>query len=176
MAASPDRAWGAVTPSAADPYRFVNANPYPNDWKRFSAQVSYEVKDLVFEGGYRHGALERTYREAASGERERLLGGGVWRSLEWVNFRGSVEQYKRSAKGWNPATSVGLQSDEAEKETNRVGLTVELMPIRTWASLSRLRKNDDYPNRPLRVAGVPGTESGLLEAKYDGTPSKPTTT
>ena len=29
------------------------------------------------------------------------------------------------------------------------------------------RRNDDYPNRPFKVAGNPETESGLLKATYD---------
>ena len=168
MAASPDRAWGNVTPSAADPYGFVNANPYENNTKRLGVQVAWEIKDIVIEGAYKHGELERTYREATSGDENAYSAAAVWRTWEWLNFRGVVEQYKRTAKGWNPATSVGLQSDEAEKKTNRAGVNIDLMPLpNLGVTFAYFRKHDDYPNRPLRVAGVPGTESGLLEWKYD---------
>ena len=168
VAASPDRAWGNVTPSAADPYGFVNANPYDNNTKRYGAQVSWEIKDIVLEGAYKHGKLERTYREATSGDENAYSAAAVWHTWDWLSFRGVVEQYKRSAKGWNPATSVGLQSDEAEKKTNRAGvdLDLEVLP-NLGVSFAYFRKHDDYPNRPRRVASVPGTESGLLNWDYD---------
>ena len=59
-------------------------------------------------------------------------------------------------------------ADHAEREQTRVGVNVNLMP---WESLgvtlSYFRRDDDYPNRPCEVPGNAGTESGLLEAKYN---------
>jgi len=85
-------------------------------------------------------------------------------------------QLKRTADG---ETLYGFQADEAERETTRAGLELELTPFNALGfTFSYAHWNHDYPNRPDRIAvsggvpvpgaqPIPGTPSGLLEASYD---------
>jgi len=171
---SPDRSWGATTPTADAPYGHPTAIPYDNKTARFDGQLSYDIKDLTLEAAFRTANLERTYREATSGDENGYALSAVYSTTEWLSFRGVFDSLHRTAKGWDPATSVGLQSDEAEKKTTRTGLQVELTPMSgVGVNFSYFRRNDDYPNRPDRHAtaagspSIPGTPSGLLEASYD---------
>ncbi len=165
--ASPERSWNVETPTADTPYGFVNANKYDSNTKRFEVSAAYDVKDLTLEAGYKHAAFERTSREATGGDENGYLLAAVYHAREWLDVRASFQQLDRTADG-EPADSIGLQSDEAERERTRAAIDVEVTP---WSPMtftfSYGRRNDDYPNRPLRVAGVADTTSGLLETKYD---------
>ncbi len=166
-AGSPDRTW-AAPPTGAGAFGFATADPYGNKTKRFDAQVSYDFGDLTVEGAMHASSLDRTYREATSGDQNGYALSAVYHSNDWLGFRGIYAYDKRTAKGWDPATSIGLQADEAEKKSMRTGFNIELTPSDKYGvTFAYFRRNDDYPNRPLRVAGMSGTESGLLEAKYD---------
>ncbi len=163
-----ERNWTASTVTADTPYGFDTANPYNNKTSRFDAQVSYDIRDLTLEGAVHAAKLDRTHREASSGNDNGFAVAAVYHSNEWLNVRGFYDQAKRTAKGWDPATSVGLQADEAERKTSRTGVDIELTPLSTFGmTFAYARRNVDYPNRPNRAAGVPDTSIGLLNAKFD---------
>jgi len=83
-------------------------------------------------------------------------------------FRGTWDKSNRTASGYNTATSIGLQADEAERDVTVLGGEVELMPnAKTTLTLAYARRNEDYPNRPNRAPGVEGTSNGLLKSDYD---------
>jgi hypothetical protein len=91
-----------------------------------------------------------------------------------LGFKAIYDSYKRTAEGH---TIYGFQEDEAEKTVKRTGLEIELSPADKFGMSFTYYKNDrEYPNRPDRAqvtsgvvtsAPIPGTPSGLLEAKYD---------
>ncbi|MGE0455257.1 MAG: MtrB/PioB family outer membrane beta-barrel protein [Vicinamibacteria bacterium] len=176
VAASPDRSWSVVTPSAADPYGHATANVYDNKTTRFTGSASYDIGDLTLEGLFRTASLERTSREAHSGDDDGFAFTALYRAKDWINLRATYDQAKRTAEG---ETLFGFQSDEAERETKRTGVDVELtLPKGLELGLAYFRRDVEYPNRPDRIAQsggvplagaqpIPGTPSGLLEAKYD---------
>ena len=177
VGASPDRSWSVVTPSADAPYGHATANVYDNKTTRFTASASYDIGALTLEGQVRFASLERTSREAHSGRRQRLRRSrAVYRANDWLDLRASYDQAKRTAEG---ETLYGFQSDEAERETKRTGLQVDVTPVSDLTlSLAYFRRDVEYPNRPDRIAvtsgaptpgaqPIPDTPSGLLEAKYD---------
>jgi hypothetical protein len=173
---SPDRSWGAEAATAGAPYGYATANLYDTKTARFDVQVSYDVNDLTLEGTFRNSQIERTYREATSGEDTGYGVAAVFHAKEWLSFRGHYDRLDRTAEGH---TVYGFQADEAERETTRTGVDIELTPAsKVGVIFAYFRRNDDYPNRPDRVqvsggapvAGaqpIPGTPSGLLEASYD---------
>ena len=172
----PDRTWGAEEATADAPFGYATANLYDTTTKRFEAQVGYDIQDLTLEGSFRNSQFDRTHREATSGDDTGYAFAAVYRAREWMQLRGVVDRSKRTADG---ETFYGFQADEAERETTRTGVNVELTPgARFGVNLAYFRRNDDYPNRPDRVAAsqgrpvpgaqpLPGTPSGLLEASYD---------
>ncbi|MCM2256691.1 MAG: MtrB/PioB family outer membrane beta-barrel protein [Vicinamibacteria bacterium] len=176
VGASPDRSWSVVTPSADSPYGHATANVYDTRTTRFSASASYDMGDLTLEGQYRHASLERTSREAETGDENAFAFTALYHASDKIGFRGTYDKNDRTAEGH---TVYGFQSDEAERETERIGLDLELSPTDALSfTLAYFRKDVQYPNRPDRVpvtSGVPtaggqpfpGTPSGLLDAKYD---------
>ncbi|MCX6550893.1 MAG: MtrB/PioB family outer membrane beta-barrel protein [Acidobacteria bacterium] len=163
--ASPDRTFSAVTPTAEDPYGHATANHYDNSSKRFDLQASYDIKDLTLEGSYRNGKLERTSREAESGKENTYGIAAVYHANDMFGFKAMYDSYKRTADG---TTVNGFQEDESEKTTKRTGLQFEFTPADKFDVGFTYYKNDrDYPNRPNRSASTPGTQAGLLNAKYD---------
>ncbi|HSL22472.1 MAG TPA: MtrB/PioB family outer membrane beta-barrel protein [Vicinamibacterales bacterium] len=173
---SPDRSWGAEAATADAPYGYATANLYDNTTKRFDAQVGYDIKDLTLEGSFRNTQIDRTHREATSGEDTGFGFAAVYRASEYLSVRGVVDRVKRTADG---ETFYGFQADEAERETTRTGVDIEVTPTAKFGvNFAYFRRNDDYPNRPDRIAAsggrpvagaqpIPGTPSGLLEASYD---------
>jgi len=173
---SPDRSWGAEAATEGAPYGYATANLYDTKTARFDVQVSYDVNDLTLEGTFRNSQIDRTYREATSGEDTGYGFAAVYHAKEWLAFRGHYDRLDRTAEGH---TVYGFQADEAERETTRTGVDIELTPSSQYGvTFAYFRRNDDYPNRPDRVqvsggapvAGaqpIPGTPSGLLEASYD---------
>ena len=173
---SPDRSWSVVTPTAADPYGHATANPYDNSTKRFSASASYDIGALTLEAAARFAKLERTSREAEKGDDNGYTFTALYRAKDWLNFRGSYDQAKRTAEG---ETLYGFQSDEAERETKRTGIQADLsLPKSFELSFAYFRRDVTYPSRPDRISvtsgaptpgaqPIPDTPSGLLEAKYD---------
>jgi putative beta-barrel porin MtrB/PioB len=176
VASNPDRSWSVVTPTAEDPYGHATANVYDNKTTRFTASASYDVKALTLEGQFRTAKLERTSREADSGKDDGFALTAVYRAKDWVSVRASYDQAKRTADG---ETLYGFQSDEAERETKRTRLDLEVTPVSSLTlTLGYIRRDVTYPNRPDRIAvtsgapspgaqPIPGTPSGLLDAKYD---------
>jgi hypothetical protein len=116
---SPDRSWSPTSASADAPYGYATANLYDSSSKRFDAQVGFDVGPLTLEGGYRFTKLERTYREATSGDENGYSLAAVFHAWDWVGFRGMFEQVDRSAEG---ETVYGFQADEAERERTRAGV------------------------------------------------------
>jgi hypothetical protein len=176
VASSPDRSWSTVTPAADAPYGHATANPYDTNTKRFTASAAYDAGPVTIEGQFHAAKLERTSREATKGDDK---GGGVaavYHAKDWMKVRASYDQAKRTAEG---ETLYGFQSDEAERETKRTGVDVELsLPKAFDLSFAYFRRDVTYPNRPNRIAvtsgaptpgaqPIPNTPSGLLEAKYD---------
>jgi hypothetical protein len=176
VAASPDRSWSVVTPTAADPYGHATANVYDNKTTRFTASASYDIGALTLEGQVRLASLERTSREATKGDDNGFALTALFHAKDWLGFRGTYDQAKRTAEG---ETLYGFQSDEAERETKRTGIQVDVTPVSDLTfSLAYFRRDVTYPNRPDRIAvtsgaptpgaqPIPDTPSGLLEAKYD---------
>jgi hypothetical protein len=173
---SPDRTFSAVTPTAADPYGHATANVYDSSSKRFDLQANYDYKAFTFEGYYRNGQLERTSREAESGSENTYGIAAVYHATDLVDVKALFDSYKRTADG---ETLYGFQEDEAEKTVKRTGLQVDYSPVAKVGLGFTYYKNDrEYPNRPNRIAvsggvpvvgaqPIPGTPSGLIDAKYD---------
>ncbi|MBK5256921.1 MAG: MtrB/PioB family outer membrane beta-barrel protein [Vicinamibacteria bacterium] len=176
VSGSPDRVWGAVTPSAADPYGHATANVYDNKTTRFTASASYDIGELTLEAQGRFARLERTSREALKGDNNGYAITALFHASDWLGFRGTYDQAKRTAKG---ETLYGFQADEAERETKRTSLDVEFsLPRNVELTFAYSLRDVTYPNRPDRVpvssgaptaggSAFPGTPSGLLLAKYD---------
>jgi len=176
VAGSPDRSWGVVTPSADAPFGHATANPYSNTTNRFDAQVSYDFWALTLEGSVRAATFERTYREATSGDETGFGFAAIYRTSDWLALRAYVDAANRTAEGH---TIYGFQMDEAERESTRTGVNVNITPADKFDfGFSYFRRHDEYPNRPDRIAvsggvpipgaqPIPGTPSGLLEASYD---------
>ncbi len=176
VAGSPDRSWGTVTPSEDAPYGHATANPYEHKTSRFDAQASYDFGDLTIEGSARFASLERTYREATTGEENGWGLAAIYRTSDWLSFRAFYDDAHRTAEG---ETVYGFQADEAERESTKSGVQLNVNPFSTIGfGFTYFRRNDDYPNRPDRVQvtggvpvpgaqPIPGTPSGLLEASYD---------
>ena len=176
VGSSPDRSWTVVTPTAADPYGHATANVYDSKTSRFTASASYDIGALTLEGQVRTAKLERTSREAESGKDNGFALTALFHAKDWLSFRGTYDQAKRTAKG---ETLYGFQSDEAERKTKRAGVDVEFtLPKNVELTFAYFRRDVQYPNRPDRIAvtsgapsagaqPIPGTPSGLLEAKYD---------
>ena len=172
---SPDRSWSVNTPTPDAPYGHPTANPYDHSTKRFDLIAGYDIGAFALEGSYRNGQLERTSREALSGDESMWGVAAVWRSGSFIDLKAMYDSYERTAEG---ETIYGFQEDEAEKSVKRTGLEIGLSPIeRVGLSFTYYRNARDYPNRPNRapvVSGVPvpgvqfsDTPSGLIEANYD---------
>jgi hypothetical protein len=171
-----DRAWTVVTPSADAPYGHATANVYDHKTTRFTASASYDIGALTLEGQVRFANLERTSREAEKGDDNGFAFTALYRAQDWLDLRATYDQAKRTAEG---ETLYGFQSDEAERETKRTGIQVDVTPVSDLTlSLAYFRRDVEYPDRPDRIAvsggvpvagaqPIPGTPSGLLEAKYD---------
>jgi hypothetical protein len=176
VAASPDRTWSVVTPSADAPFGHATANVYDNTTTRFTASASYDFGPLTLEAQGRTAKLERTSREATSGKDNGFAVTALLHARDWLGFRGTWDQARRTAEG---QTYYGFQSDEAERRTKRAGIDVELTPHKNLGlTFAYFRRDVEYPNRPDRIAmsagepmagaaPIPGTPSGLLLAKYD---------
>ena len=173
---SPDRSWGAATATPDAPFGHVTANPYDTTTRRFDASASYDIKALTLEGTVRAASLTRTFREATSGNDNGFGFSALFRASDWLGIRAVVDRARRTAEG---ETVYGFQADEAERETLRTGVDIEISPVSGLDfTLAYFRRDVDFPNRPdrvhasggLPVAGSPtfaGTPSGLLEASYD---------
>lgn len=166
---NPDRNWSvAPAPTAEAPFGWPTASPYGSTSKRFDVQGSYDLKPVTIEGAYRNTQLERTYREATKGTESGASIAAIVRGNDMLLFRGVFDKANRTASGYDPAHSIGLQADESERDTTRVGIDLELMPNdQVGFLLAYGRRNNDYPNRPNRVSGVANTSNGLLSASYD---------
>ena len=77
----------------------TTANLYNNKTQRFDAQVSYDIKALTLEGAVHAAKLDRTYREATSGNDNGFAVSAVYHSNEWLDFRGFYDQAKRIGQG-----------------------------------------------------------------------------
>ena len=173
---TPDRDWVVVTPTPDAPFGHATANPYDTKTRRFVASAAYDIGDLTLELQGRTTSIERTSREATSGDETGFALSAVYRTSDWLAFRGTYDQSERTAEG---ETIYGFQADEAEREVKRTGILVDLtLPKKVDLGLSYFRRDVDYPNRPDRFpvtsgAPTPGgqpfpdTPSGLLLAKYD---------
>ena len=173
---APDRSWTDAEPSVDAPFGYATANPYSNNTKRFDTQVSYDIGDLTVEGAFHLASLDRTYREATTGDDNGWALSAVYHTSDWLGIRAVYDDATRTANG---ETVYGFQADEAERDRTRTGLQVELTPLsKVGVTFSYFRRNDEYPNRPDRIAvsqgvpvagaqPIPGTPSGLLNAKYD---------
>jgi len=176
MATVPDRDWTVVTPTAEDPYGHPTANVYDNKSKKFTASASYDIGALTIEGQYRNANLERTNREATKNTDNAYAITALYRAKDWLNFRGTYDDAKRTAEG---ETLYGYMADQAESKTKRATLDAEFsLPKGVDLTFAYSLRDVQYPNRPDRIAvtsgapspgalPIPNTPSGLLAAKYD---------
>jgi hypothetical protein len=168
VGSTPDRSFTAVSPTAEVPLGWETASPYSHKSGRFDGGVSFDIKDLTLEGAYRYSKLDRTYREATKGTESGITFAAILRASDKLHFRGSYDDAKRKASGYDPSKSLGLQADESERDSTRVSLQADLNPTdKLGFVIAYTRRNDDYPNRPNRIAGAANTQNGLLNAKYD---------
>ena len=171
--------WNVLTPTVEDPYGQGTANAYDYKTERFTGTASYNFGPLTIEGQFRSGQLERTNREALSGKETGTGVTALFHANEWLAFRGTYDLAKRTAVG---ETVYGYQMDEADYNTTRTGLQLDLTPASGLdLSFAYFRRDVDYnkdnirPNRTVVVSGAPkpgivpfaDTPSGLLSAKYD---------
>jgi hypothetical protein len=166
--------WWTNTATEEDPYGHATANRTDAKTAWFSAEVSYDVKDLTIEGAFRNIDTSWVGRQASSGTdgSENVFAlSAVYHSSEWLGFRATVDWADRSVSGieaGSVAQLQGVMADHAERDSTRVGLDVEVTPSDKWGlTFAYFRRNDDFTNRPNESSTVSGTESGLLEAKYD---------
>jgi hypothetical protein len=176
VAATPDRDWNVVAPSADAPYGHATANHYDHKTTKFTASAAYDFGDLTVEAQGRAGRIERTSREALKGDDNGYAISALYHANDRISFRGTYDDSKRTAEGH---TVYGFQSDEAERKTKRTGLDVEFsLPKGVDLSFGYYLRDVEYSNRPNRVPvtsgaptpggqAFPGTPSGLLDAKYD---------
>lgn len=172
---APDRSWTPANPPTADePYGYATANRTDSSVGHFEAQASYDVGAVTFEGTYRNvqtSWVGRVESSGSDGAEHAYVLAAIYRSRDWLGFRLHFDDAKRTVSGIEPGTVAALQgvmADHAERKRTRVGGDLELTPSdRFGVTLSYSRRNDDYPNRPFKVAGDPGTRSGLLDASYD---------
>ena len=173
---SPDRSWTpADTPTADEPYGHATANRTDASIGHFEAQVSYDIKDLTLEGAYRNVQTSwdgRANSSGTDGKENGYLLAAIYRTRDWVSFRAHFDQAKRTVSGFDQHLGRGAAGrDGRSRRAQRrraSALDVELTPKDAYGvTFAYYRKNDDYPNRPFKVAGDPATESGLLDASYD---------
>jgi hypothetical protein len=169
---SPDRSWAnASAPTEDAPFGFETANPYGQKTARFDLQGNYDLKDLTFEGSYFNTQIDRTFREALSGAENGWTVAAVLHTKTWLLFRGSYGKANRTASPdtIDPATFIGFQADESDRNRTRAGVDAEFSPGggEFTFMVAYFRNHDDYPNRPNRTATVPGTTNGLLSGKFD---------
>jgi hypothetical protein len=175
--ANPDRQFlAADAPSAEAPYGHPTAINYDNSSKRFQASASYDIGALTLEGLYRSTELTRSFREAETGKDRGYTLAAIYHAKDWLGLRFSYDSAHRSAEG---ETNFGYQWDEAERDQKRTGLQVDLSPNDNMGvTFSYFRRDNQYPNRPDRVAfasgvqvpgyqPIPNTPSGPLSGVYD---------
>ena len=177
VAGSPDRSWGTVTPSEDAPYGHATANPYEHKTSRFDAQASYDFGDLTMEGTMRFASLERTYREATTGDEN---GWGLAAHLPHQRLAELPGLLRRCPPDGRGRDSLRVPGRRGRARLDPDGPAAQHHAVSTKFDFgfTYFRRNDDFPNRPDRVqvtSGVPtpgaqpipGTPSGLLEASYD---------
>ncbi len=166
-----------------DPQGRATANDYSTKSKRFNASASYDLGPLTIEGQLRSNKLTRTSREALSGKETGWAVTGLFHANEMLNVRGTYDDGKRTADG---TSLYGFQMDEAPFTNKRTGVDIELTPTSGLdLSFGYYQRKVEYTDRPNRIAvtnnapsvgAVPivdgfttgsGTQSGLLNAKYD---------
>jgi hypothetical protein len=156
VAASPDRSWNVVTPSADAPYGHATGNVYDNKTTKFTASMAYDFGDLTVEAQGRMGRLERTSREALKGDDNGYALTALYHANDRISFRGTYDDSKRTAEGH---TVYGFQNDEAERKTKRTGIDVEFsLPKGVDLTFAYFLRDVEYSNRPDRVpvtSGVP---------------------
>ncbi len=178
VSGAPDRAWGAADAASADaPFGHATANRTDSKVGRFDGQVSYDLKVVTLEAGYRSSKSSYVGRNFWAGTDNKENGftlGAVVHAADWLGVRGTFDQAKRTVSGVEQTTTVasglltGVQADHAERKQTRTGIDVELEPVTNLGlTFAYFRRNDEYPNRPLKVAGDPASTSGLIGAKYD---------
>jgi putative beta-barrel porin MtrB/PioB len=166
FAASPDRVF-STTNLTTEPLGYPTASPYSHKRGRFDLAASYDVKALTLEAAVRHTKLDRTFRDVEETSETGFTFAAVYHTGDWLNVRGSVDDASRSASGSELTATTRLMSDEAERDSTRVGFDVEVTPNAKVSFLvAYSRRNDDYQN-PDAVTGVAGTAYGLRNAKYD---------
>jgi hypothetical protein len=166
---NPERAF---TTAATIGSGFNTQDPYSNKTARFEGQLSYDFGGLTLEAAAHTTKIDRTFVEAVSGKDTGFALAAVFHASDWLGLRGTYNQAKQTASGYDatPGTYLGLPSNESERKTTRTGFDIELSPVANLdLTFAYFRRNDEYPNRPARGIGLdPGTtSSGLLSGKYD---------
>ena len=174
-AGSPDRAWTAANaPTAEEPYGHATANRTDSSIGQFEAQAGYDIGSLTLEGAYRSAKTSwegRAESSGTDGNENTYIAAAVLHSKDWLDFRLHADRAKRTVDGieaGSVAAVQGVMADHAERNQTRLGADIELMPNdKIGFTLGYNRRQDDYPNRPFKVASDTRTKSGLLEANYN---------
>ena len=172
---SPDRSWTpANAPTPEEPYGHATANRTDASIGQFDAQASYDIGDLTIEGAYRNAQTAWEGRVESSGNEgseNTYTASAVYHGKDWLDFRAHFDTGTRTVKGIETGTVAALQgvmADHAERDQKRIGADVEIMPGDKYGvTLAYYRRQENYPNRPFKVASDARTKSGLLEANYD---------
>ena len=147
MAATPDHDWTVVTPTAAVP----TGTPPPTcttTRRRNSRRPPPTTSgDLTIEGQARIGRIERTSREAEKGDDNGYAISALYRASDWLNFRGTYDDAKRTAEGETlytgsrPTRPNGPPSARPSTSSSRC-------PRESTFSFAYMLRDVKYPNRP----------------------------
>ncbi len=136
--ASWDRSW-STTGNTSVPYGIKTG--------RFDAIIGLDLgRTLALEGAYRWNDNRKTFREVEKTVEQALALSAVYRGLDWALLRAVYETAKRKAHG----IEVGfpdLLFDEAERESSKAGLDLELSPFGPLTFLVAIfDRKDTYRN------------------------------
>jgi MtrB/PioB family decaheme-associated outer membrane protein len=171
-----DSAWNP-TGRITVPYGWTNT--------RFDLYGTYDLGMATLEAGFRHDAMERTFRETEETTENIVHLATDLRPFSWAVFRASYEFGKRdfdqydsergehaSFLGDVAATNLPelRRYDQAERDTSRIVGMVQLMPLESVAlSANYVRYFDDYSEYSTHGLQTWRNNSMTLEGDY--TPS-----
>jgi len=144
-----DRSW-SLTGNTSVPYSFKTG--------RFEVIAGWDFgKILALEGTLRNVINEKTFREAEKIVENAFSFSAIAHGFSWSRVRATYENSKRHASRIEAGVA-DLAFDEADRETEKIGLDIELSPFDPLTfSLSYFNRRDTYKNPSW----------GYQSAKYD---------